>query len=152
MYSDRVDSVTRATNPSLLPSLPSTLGALLVRRPPPPPPPPPPTRHLPMHRRIKHSPSISPEFFPRCFSLFLSLIFSRLVFRCPSRPLASLTRSPRLARLFCSLSPSAVFRSRCFFHYFIISLSLRVSNLFFLSSFILLLNISSTTRHLSLRE
>lgn len=110
MYSDRVDSVTRATNPSLLPSLPSTLLALLVRRPPPPPPPPPPTRHLPIHRRIKHGLAVrpsSPFVLFLSFSLFSSS-FTLVVFRCPSRTLASLTHSPRLARFFCCLSLSAV--------------------------------------------
>lgn len=105
MYSDRVDSVTRATNPSLLPSLPSTLLALLVRRPPPPP-----TRHLPMHRRIKHSLSIrQSSSFVVSLSLFL-VTYSHLVFRYPSRPLASLTHSPHLVRFFSSLSLSAVSR------------------------------------------
>lgn len=132
MYSDRVDSVTRATNPSLLPSLPSTLLALLVRRPPPPPSP------SPNASTYKAQSLDQTEFFLRCSSLFLSLFlitYSRLVFR-PSHPLVFLTHSPRLVRFFSILIP---FRripilSWCFFHYFI-SLYLpfsRVSHSFFL--------------------
>lgn len=88
MYSDRVDSVTRATNPSLLSRLPSTLHAvLLVRRPPPSP-----TRHLPMHRHINHGLVARPDrvlpssfLSPSFYQLFLSFsrhLLNLVVFRC----------------------------------------------------------------------
>jgi len=138
MYSDRVDSVTRATNPSLLPSLPSTLLALLVRRPPPPP-----TRHHPMHRRTNHRLAVkpsSPFAIPLSFSHFPLLFFSSptlVVFRCPSRTLASLlTHSPRLGRFFSFLSLFAdTFSvSLALFHHLTLSLfaSYLVSSFFLL--------------------
>lgn len=145
MYSDRVDSVTRATNPSLLPSLPSTplvRSSLLVRRPPPPPP----TRHLPMHQRIKHGLSIRLPSLSPSSSLFSSSPTLVLCFDAhPSRFPYSLTASRPIFLLLIPLRRIPI-RSRCFFHYFVISSYLpfsRVSHSFLLPPDISLLLVIS---------
>lgn len=90
MYSDRVDSVTRATNPSLLPSLPSTPHAHLVRRPPPPPPPP--VLGISQCIDVYKPARLAVEFSLRrsflSFSLFLVTYILSLPSRCPSRALS----------------------------------------------------------------
>lgn len=149
MYSDRVDSVTRATNPSLLPSLPSTplaRSSLLVRRPPPLP-----TRHLPMYQRIKHSLSIRPSsssvvsFFLPSFSRHLLSCFNAHSSHFPY----SLTAPQSIFLLLIPLR-CILIRSRCFFHYFVISsylsfspFAFSVSSFFFLTLDISLLLIIS---------
>lgn len=94
MYSDRVDSVTRATNPFPPSESPSTSLALRLvhhhhrhrhhhhRR-----------RHLPMHRRIKHGLAVRSSLSLRIVLLPRHLL--SLSFVASSRSLASLTRLGR---------------------------------------------------------
>lgn len=117
MYSDRVDSVTRATNPSLLPSLPSTPRAHLVRRPPPPPPPP--VLGISQCIDVYKPPRLAVEFSLRRSFLSFSLFLVTYILSLPSMPHPArslslpshLTHSSRPVRFFCSLSLSGV--SRC---------------------------------------
>lgn len=112
MYSDRVDSVTRATNPSLPPSLPSTPRAHLVRRPPPPP-----VLGISQCIDVYKPPTSRSRVLPSSFfSLFLP--FSRHLYTLvafdahPALSLPShLTHSSRPVRFFCPLSLPGV--SRC---------------------------------------
>lgn len=85
MYSDRVDSVTRATNPSLLPSLPSTPRAHLVRRPPPPPPPP--VLGISQCIDVYKPPRLAVEFSLRRSFLSFSLFLVTYILSLPSMPI-----------------------------------------------------------------
>lgn len=157
MYSDRVDSVTRATNPSLLPSLPSTPRAHLVRRPPPPP-----VLGISQCIDVYKPPRLAVEFSLRRSFLSFSLFLVTYILSLPSMPI------PRSLSPFPPYSPIAsrpIFLlliplrripicSRCLFHYFVISPYLpfpRVSHLLSLRS--LCRSISrSMLRPLSLKE
>lgn len=112
MYSDRVDSVTRATNPSLLPSLPSTPHAHLVRRPPPPP-----VLGISQCIDVYKPPRLAVEFSLRRYFLSFSLFLVTYILSLPSMPIprslslpSHLTHSSRPVRFFCSLSLSGVSR------------------------------------------
>lgn len=143
MYSDRVDSVTRATNPSLFTEPPSTLVSL------------PPfstpisfitiitTTNQPrllsqMHRRIKHG-----------LAVRSSLLFVVSLFPSSSRHLLSFSfvvssRSPRSRSIFLLLIPLRRISVRCLFFFLLfchlilayLSLFLTLTLIFFFLSFL----------------
>lgn len=124
MYSDRVDSVTRATNPSLLPK-PSLHSSRSSRSP-----------------RSSASTTIGSTF------LSLSLFFSSptLVLCFNAHPVFSLPLlTHRVSSDFSASYPSppvSRYVSRCFFYYFVISSHLPFSRASSFTLFLLLLNIS----------
>lgn len=91
MYSDRVDSVTRATNPSLLPSLPSTPHAHLVRRPPPPP-----VLGISQCIDVYKPPRLAVEFSLRRSFLSFSLFLVTYILSLPSMPIPRSLSLPTL--------------------------------------------------------